>query len=167
MRVAGITQTMTAIWMALAAVFVKPILGRIETETSLEANGLTFDCTQLLPDNGEETAADVTNVMLLHGFPNNRFWYGPLLQFWEEEKEINVKAVACDLRGYSPGASPQDVSMYSYQNMVSDTVELARAAGMEEFHLVGHDHGAGAGWVTASQSDPDLKIRVSKVSKVG
>jgi len=58
---------------------------------------------------------------------------------------------ACDMRGYSPGASPSNIDDYGYFNLSSDVGALADAVGFAKFHLVGHDHGALAVWLAASQ----------------
>ena len=41
---------------------------------------------------------------------------------------------------------------YSYSTMIADVWELADAFGFGKFHLVGHDHGAGLGWVAAADA---------------
>ena len=82
----------------------------------------------------------------------SRFWYDPLLNAWDKDDSIAINAVACDLRGYSPGASPDALRDYHYDVLVSDVFALAEAAGFSDFHLVGHDHGAALGWVVSSQS---------------
>lgn len=112
----------------------------------LEANSLTFTCTKLSTTDAKQ------NVVLLHGFPMRRSWYDPLMNAWNEDDSVSLNALACDLRGYSPGASPDSISDYQYDNLVSDVFALARAAGFANFHLVGHDHGAGLGWVATAQS---------------
>ena len=101
----------------------------------LEANGLTFRYREL--GEGEP-------VLLLHGFPEtSHMWTGlmPALA------EAGYRCIAPDQRGYSPGARPPDVSMYRYEEIGSDVHAIARAAGCERFHLIGHDWGAGAGWL--------------------
>jgi pimeloyl-ACP methyl ester carboxylesterase len=116
----------------------------------LNANNLTFTCTQL------STVDATQNVVLLHGFPMRRSWYNPLLNAWYNHDSLSINALACDLRGYSPGASPESISEYQYDFLVSDIFALAVAAGFDDFHLVGHDHGAGVGWVAASQSQGQI-----------
>jgi pimeloyl-ACP methyl ester carboxylesterase len=147
----------TTLWMAFLVhlgLTATPVAGRIESQVFLEANGLNFSCTQLLDSNDDNSQGfDVVNVVLLHGFPMNRDWYLPLLNFWNASENLSVNALACDLRGYSPGASPSDISSYAYENMASDAFELAHAAGYRDFHLIGHDHGAGVGWLAASMAE--------------
>ena len=116
----------------------------------LEANNLTFTCTKLTTTEANQ------NVVLLHGFPMRRSWYDPLLNDWNKNDSISINALACDLRGYSPGASPDSLLEYEADILVSDVFALAEAAGFTDFHLVGHDHGAGVGWVAASQSQGEI-----------
>lgn len=58
-------------------------------------------------------------------------------------------SVACDQRGYSPGASPPDIDEYNYENMRDDVFAVADAVGFDKFHVVAHDHGAVLGWWSA------------------
>ena len=39
-----------------------------------------------------------------------------------------------------------DVASYAIDQLVGDVFAVAKAAGMNDFHLVGHDWGAGVGW---------------------
>lgn len=160
----------------LLASALTPTNAALETRY-LVANGLNFTCTVLnhIPENGD---APVKNIMMLHGFPMFRVWWLPLLQYWDEllggkdeltrntTKEafssamldVSVNAVACDLRGYSPGASPDNIEEYDYSIFAEDTFTLAKAAGFDQgFHLLGHDHGAGLAWYVAG-NDPDNQV---------
>ncbi len=60
------------------------------------------------------------------------------------------RVVAFDQRGYSPGARPDDVASYAIENLVGDVFAVADAAGFKDFHLVGHDWGAGVGWAAVT-----------------
>lgn len=156
------------------------------TTEYLAANGLNFTCTVLKYD-AKDAGAPVKKVMLLHGFPMFRVWWQPLLEHWdklfvslnqpddsaviknliklidsEDDTTIfttGLHAVACDLRGYSPGASPDDMDQYDYSIFAQDTFALAQAAGFDEgFHLLGHDHGAALAWYIAA-NDPDSMVQ--------
>ena len=89
-------------------------------------------------------------------FPEFSIHWVPLLRKWATESQP-LRAVACDLRGYSPKASPSDPEEYLYETLATDVFAIAEAAGFDRFHLVGHDHGAGLGWLAASM---DKGVRV-------
>src|SRR5512139_1741792 len=86
-------------------------------------------------------------VMLLHGFPETSHMWVDLLPKLEA---AGYRCMAPDQRGYSPGARPEGKEHYRYQDMASDVIALADAWGVDRFHLVGHDWGAGAGWAAVA-----------------
>jgi pimeloyl-ACP methyl ester carboxylesterase len=104
------------------------------------ANNLTFDCRFGGPSDC------VGNVLLLHGFPEWSSMYMPLMRVLAQKGYCSV---ACDQRGYSAGAAPEDEAAYSYNNLRDDVFAVAEAVGFKKFHLVGHDHGAVLGWYAA------------------
>eukprot|EP01063_Lacrimia_lanifica_P029473 TRINITY_DN4506_c0_g1_i1.p1 TRINITY_DN4506_c0_g1~~TRINITY_DN4506_c0_g1_i1.p1 ORF type:complete len:352 (+),score=134.50 TRINITY_DN4506_c0_g1_i1:55-1110(+) len=110
--------------------------------TELKANNMTFHCRFAGQDTG-------VPVMFLHGFPE-------FATMWQDTQlvlaEHTVHSVACNLRGYSPGAAPVNEADYDYDILRSDIWALADAAGFKKFHLIAHDHGAALGW-TAAGSD--------------
>lgn len=83
-------------------------------------------------------------VILLHGFPETSHMWLPLL---EHLAANGYTALAPDLKGYSPGARPEGAEHYAYPVMAEEILAMADALGYGRFHLVGHDHGAGLGWV--------------------
>lgn len=114
--------------------------------------GLTFDVRDEGPLDGEP-------VVLLHGFPErNTSWrrLAPLLH------EHGLRTYAPDQRGYSPGARPKRRRDYAAPHLVSDVVALADAIG-SPVHLVGHDWGAAAAWLTAAHH-PDSVRTLTAVS---
>lgn len=108
------------------------------TINDVEANGLTFR-VRSAGSSGEP-------VILLHGFPETSHMWVPLLERLEGE---GYQAIAPDQRGYSPGARPAAMEDYEYLKLIADVLALADASGYEQFHLVGHDHGAGVSWSLA------------------
>jgi len=101
----------------------------------IEANGLTFQARE---------AGEGEPVMLLHGFPETSHMWVRLM---DDLAAAGYHSIAPNQRGYSPGARPEDVSEYRYENLGGDVLAIGKAAGFDRFHLVGHDWGAGAGWL--------------------
>jgi pimeloyl-ACP methyl ester carboxylesterase len=93
---------------------------------------------------GEPSRGD---VLLLHGFPDWSEVYNPLMRALASQ---GYRSVACNQRGYSPGASPDDPAAYNYDKLRDDVFLMATAVGFKRFHLVGHDHGAALGWYSAA-----------------
>jgi len=109
-------------------------------------NNFTFDCRF-----GASSASSLNGkVMLLHGFPEWSEMYMPLMRLLGA---AGYDTVACNQRGYSPGASPDGVENYSYDLLEDDVFALAAAANFTaRWHLVGHDHGAMLGWKCAASA---------------
>lgn len=84
-------------------------------------------------------------VILLHGFPVTSAMWNALIT---PLAEAGYRVIAFDQRGYSPDARPSGSSNYAVDKLVDDVVAVADAAGIEQFHLVGHDWGAVIGWGT-------------------
>jgi pimeloyl-ACP methyl ester carboxylesterase len=91
--------------------------------------------------------ADGSVVILLHGAPqSNASWDAviPLLT------ARGYRCLAPNQRGYSPGARPERLRDYRLSELVDDVGALIDASGAEKVHLVGHDAGAGVGWIFAA-----------------
>jgi len=113
----------------------------VETLT-LEASGLAFDAQAAGP-------ADGRVVLLLHGFPQTgRSWSAVARRL----AEAGHRAVAPDLRGYSPGARPERVEAYASAALAADVVGFADALGAERVDVVGHDWGAAVAWQAAARA---------------
>jgi pimeloyl-ACP methyl ester carboxylesterase len=111
------------------------------TPITLAVNGLQFAALSCGPTEGPL-------VLCLHGFPQFKEIWTPVLCALGA---YGFRAVAVDQRGYSVGAQPKNVSDYSNANIVSDILGFAASLGAQQFHLVGHDFGAFAGWQVAAQ----------------
>lgn len=114
---------------------------------------LVFD----VRDRGSE---DGEAIVLLHGFPETAAaWDGvvPALV------EAGYRTLAPNQRGYSPGARPTGRRSYVASELVGDVLALADAAGVERFHLVGHDFGAVVAWTLAA-SHPERLLSLTAVS---
>jgi pimeloyl-ACP methyl ester carboxylesterase len=105
----------------------------------ITAGGLTFRCRLAGPESGEV-------VLLLHGYPQSSWeWHHQLPAL----AAAGYRAVAPDLRGYSPGARPQGVDHYDQPSLVGDVLAIADHFDAHRFHLVGHDWGAIVAWHVA------------------
>jgi pimeloyl-ACP methyl ester carboxylesterase len=104
----------------------------------LEANGIEF----FLIDEGEGPP-----VLLLHGFPDtSSLWRNQIPAL----VEAGFRAVAPDLRGRGRTQAPPRVEDYALPGMVADAIAILDALGIERAHIVGHDFGAGLGWLLAA-----------------
>ena len=107
---------------------------------SYTANGLTFDVADT-PGSGDP-------IVLLHGYPEHK-------ESWSAVTPALAAAghrvLAPDQRGYSPGARPKGRRAYATGELVADVAALADAAGLDRFHLVGHDWGGAVAWAFAQQ----------------
>jgi pimeloyl-ACP methyl ester carboxylesterase len=104
-------------------------------------DGLRFDVSTAGPEAGE-------TIILLHGFPNDRTtWHAVMPALGA----AGYRVLAPDQRGYSPGARPRRRRDYRLIHLTGDVLALADQAGVDRFHLVGHDWGALVAYDLASQ----------------
>ncbi len=102
----------------------------------VERAGLALEVRDEGPRGGEV-------VVLLHGFPqDSRCWseVSPTLH------RAGLRTLAPNQRGYSPGASPDDVSAYRVSALAADVLAVLDAAGATTAHVVGHDWGGAVAW---------------------
>ncbi len=112
---------------------------------TLTHDGLTFDFDDFGPDEG--LTDDAEAVVLLHGYPaSRRSWAGVAPHL----TAAGYRVLVPDQRGYSPGARPRGRRSYAMGHLVGDVMALADHAGIERFHLVGHDWGGGVAWSAAA-----------------
>ncbi len=102
-------------------------------------NGLTFEVTDTGP-------ADGRTVILLHGFPEDRYCWERLAR---SLADAGYRTLAPDQRGYSPAARPAGRRSYALEVLAGDILALANAAGVDRFDVVGHDWGAAVAWFLA------------------
>jgi pimeloyl-ACP methyl ester carboxylesterase len=120
---------------------------------SFTRDGLRFDVVDAGPPDAAET------VVLLHGFPQSAAsWAGVSGRL----AEAGLRVLAFDQRGYSPGARPLDKAAYRMEELVADVLALADAAGLDRFHVVGHDWGGGVAW--ALGADPAAVPRLASLT---
>jgi pimeloyl-ACP methyl ester carboxylesterase len=118
-----------------------------------------------------EFTADVSGpvgaplVICLHGFPESRNTWRPLLQ---SLGAAGYRVVAFDQRGYSAGARPDptDLDNYAYAKLISDVIAVADASGYvnQSFHVVSHDWGGQIGWGVADKF-PERVASLSVLSR--
>jgi len=112
--------------------------GRAFDGKRIEANGLVH----YVVDEGVGQA-----VILLHGFPDSA-------DLWRNQIPVLVNAgyrvVAPDLRGFGDSEPAAAVEDYLIFNAVADARAIAAALGIGRAHIVGHDFGAGAAWLSAT-----------------
>ncbi|HET9691793.1 MAG TPA: alpha/beta fold hydrolase [Acidimicrobiales bacterium] len=102
--------------------------------------GLTFDLTDAGP-------ADGAAVVLLHGFPEDRSSWDAIVP---QLTAAGYRCLAPDQRGYSPRARPPGRRAYRIDELARDVLCMADHAGVDRFHLVGHDWGAAVAWHLAA-----------------
>jgi len=82
--------------------------------------------------------------MLLHGNDaDKKERYFEIMRVLADQ---GFRSVACDQRGFSPGASPQIYAAYNYNELANDIFAIADLSGFDKFHVVAHDQGARVTW---------------------
>jgi pimeloyl-ACP methyl ester carboxylesterase len=125
----------------------------VDRLTRFRSQGWTFDVRDSGPLDGPV-------VIALHGFPQTSASWAALTPVLTA---AGYRVLAPDQRGYSPGARPRAVTAYTLGRPCADVLALARAAGAERFHVLGHDWGAAVGWALAA-SRPDRVQSLTAVS---
>eukprot|EP00404_Azadinium_spinosum_P044915 CAMPEP_0180825202 /NCGR_PEP_ID=MMETSP1038_2-20121128/72839_1 /TAXON_ID=632150 /ORGANISM="Azadinium spinosum, Strain 3D9" /LENGTH=244 /DNA_ID=CAMNT_0022867637 /DNA_START=121 /DNA_END=852 /DNA_ORIENTATION=+ len=127
----------------------KSVTPQAEWNQQVHANNLTFDCMV-------SALGSAGNVMLLHGFPEHKEMWIPIMRKLQDR---GYRTVACDQRGYSPGAAPEDPKEYHYDILRSDVFAVADSLHMDRFHLVAHDHGAVLAWYSCGSEEGVRRIQ--------
>lgn len=100
------------------------------------------------------------DAVLVHGWPEfASCWEQPAAMLLEQ----GMSVFAYDQRGYSPGARPESVDEYTMRHLVADLDSVTRAAGLDRFHLVGHDWGGMVAWHFAA-NHPERLLTCNVVS---
>ena len=108
-------------------------------------DGYSFDVTDTPSADGSGAGQA---CVLLHGFPEDRHCWDAVTPALAG---AGYRVLAPDLRGYSAGARPTSRRAYTLSRLAGDVLALADAAGVERFHLVGHDWGAALAWYLAGR----------------
>jgi len=96
---------------------------------------------------------DGVPVLLLHGFPETRRMWAPLV---DTLGAAGYRAIAPDQRGYSAGARPRATEAYATEHLLADALGLMDALGCPRFHQVGHDWGGQLSWLLAAHHSERL-----------
>jgi len=105
---------------------------------NINTGDLSFDCR--ISGNEEHEL-----VILLHGFPESSFMWIDLMK---DISALGFYCIAPNMRGYSIGARPKGKKHYIVDKLSQDVLDIAKAVGKRQFHLIGHDWGAAIGWKT-------------------
>jgi pimeloyl-ACP methyl ester carboxylesterase len=125
----------------------------MDTQT-IGVSGLDFTVDMAGPADGEA-------VLLLHGFPETRRMWAPVV---EALGSAGYRAIAPDQRGYSAGARPAVTEAYATEHLLADALALMDALGCPRFHQVGHDWGGQLSWLLAAHH-PERLISLSVASR--
>ena len=110
-------------------------------------NELTFDVTDVGP-------AEAEAIVLLHGYPQSSASWRSV---FPGLTAAGYRALAPDQRGYSPGARPVGRRAYVMSELVADVLALADQAGIDRFHVVGHDWGGAVAWALGTDHPDRLR----------
>lgn len=99
-------------------------------------------------------------VVLLHGFPQDSGCWDAVVPLLHE---TGLRTLVVDQRGYGGSDRPAGVRPYRLEVLAGDVLALAAAAGLDRFHLVGHDWGGAVAWHVAG-SHPDLVASLTVLS---
>jgi len=110
-------------------------------------NELTFDVTDVGPSEAEA-------IVLLHGYPQSSASWRSV---FPGLTAAGYRALAPDQRGYSPGARPVGRRAYVMSELVADVLALADQAGIDRFHVVGHDWGGAVAWALGTDHPDRLR----------
>ena len=121
--------------------------------TRFTSEGWTFDVRDEGPREGPV-------VVALHGFPQTSASWSAVTP---KLTAAGYRVLAPDQRGYSPGAQPRSISAYTLDHLCGDVLALADAAGVQQFHVLGHDWGAAVAWGLAA-TQPERVQTLSAVS---
>jgi|MDSY01.1.fsa_nt_gb pimeloyl-ACP methyl ester carboxylesterase len=109
---------------------------------------LTFDCGYVV--NASNSISSKGFVYHMHGndgLQSKAMFFDTMRQLGE----VGYNSLACDARGYSPGAAPNTYDAYNYNNLQGDIFSIVDASGLSSategrFHVVAHDQGARVAW---------------------
>ena len=146
-------------WTLYTSTFTLAMLAAAENSGGYPACATNMTCFQLAPypDRGDLVfdcaAINATsqppkgNVYFMHGNdgPQSKGMWGRMMSNFASQGYNNL---ACDQRGFSPGASPNVSTEYNYDYLAQDifaVVDSYFGVG-SKVHVVAHDQGGRVGW---------------------
>uniref|UniRef100_A0A7S1FB86 AB hydrolase-1 domain-containing protein n=1 Tax=Noctiluca scintillans TaxID=2966 RepID=A0A7S1FB86_NOCSC len=93
-------------------------------------------------------------LLFIHGWPESWFSWRHQLQAAHAK---GYRGIAPDMRGYGGTDAPKDAGSYTIYSIAGDMLALLQHLGVPRVGLVGHDHGASAGW-KLSLLHPDVFV---------
>ena len=127
---------------------------------------MVYDCANADPPAGTSMLGQ---VYLMHGDDGKyakAMWAETMLQL----AKTGYRSLACDARGFSPGASPDNPEAYHYDLLAREVLDLTSSYGFNEsfggrFHIVAHDQGARVAWHSIARGiTGDLLLSFSSLS---
>jgi epoxide hydrolase 4 len=119
------------------------------------ANGIQFEVATM-PASATAANKEDRLALCLHGFPEHAFSWRhqmPVLA------QLGYRIWAPNLRGYGATDSPQEISAYTIDTLVTDVAALIAASGAKQVLVVAHDWGAALAWILAMRR-PELISRL-------
>jgi len=127
----------------------------LQVTTGYGRDSLIFDCASV---KASSNVALKGNVYFMHG-NDGRYAKAMFAEVMSAVAEKGFNTLACDQRGYSPGAAPDDYQSYNYDNLQQDIFNIVDSEGSgfgfdvnsdgafhNKFHVVAHDQGARVAW---------------------
>jgi pimeloyl-ACP methyl ester carboxylesterase len=109
--------------------------------------GLTFEVIDAGP-------AEAEAIVLLHGYPESSASWSAVAPGLTA---AGYRTLAPDQRGYSPRARPLDRRAYVMTELVADILTMVDQAGLDRFHVVGHDWGGAVAWALGTDHPERLR----------
>ncbi len=103
----------------------------------VNANGVRLHVATAGPEDGPP-------LLLLHGWPESRRAWDPVIPLLEEDFRLIVP----DQRGFGRSDRPEGTDAYAMGTLVGDVAALIDWTGHERVGLVGHDLGAAVSWAS-------------------
>ena len=123
------------------------------TVTPSDKPALAFDCGYVNATGNASAKGFVYHMHGNDGLESKAMFFETMRQLGQ----VGFTSLACDARGYSPGAAPDDYDAYNYNALQGDIFSIVDAVTGDllsvpprppvgRFHVVAHDQGARVAW---------------------